>query len=61
MTQPQDRTPTQEQLHNERYDMNTLLSDPQPESIIWKSQMIVKLHTIAQILGMELREILEKP
>ena len=51
----------QDKLGNERYGLNNLLSDPQPNDIIWRSQVIVALHNVAQILGLELKELKKKP
>jgi len=54
-------TSTQEALHNERYEINCLLSDPQPTDIIWKSKVIMILYRIANELGLELTETKKKP
>lgn len=53
-------TVNQSKLNNERCEINSLLSNPHPENVLWKSQMIVKLDIVARLLGLELEETKKK-
>ena len=44
------------QFNNERYEINSLLSNPKPKDILWKSRLIVRLSNLASLLGLELKE-----
>lgn len=46
----------QGQFSGERYEINNLLSNPKPDSIVWRSNLIIKLSNIAELLGLKLKE-----
>jgi hypothetical protein len=51
------RSKTNDDLKDQRYELNSLLSDPFSESVIWRSKVIVRLDNIATLLGLELLEM----
>ena len=48
--------PAETVLHEQRFEINNLLSDPKPKDLFWRSRVIVILIRITEALGLELAE-----